>query len=271
MAMVLGALLTAQAASVADSQPLKRLILTDGSYQVATEWTKSGDRVRYYSAERGEWEELPVALVDWKATDEWNAERARSAAEELKQVTADEVAARKEAMLNTPLVAPEVRLPADGGVFLLETVAGKPVLRKVEGNKIQVDDHEGKNLLKRSINPIASRIQTIELKGPSARVRLHTAVPEIYVDVESERGLIPAEYFRIVRLERKHDLRVLAKNEEGIHGESSKEYFLHSRAEKFSGDWWKIIPLEDLAPGEYALVITSSRDDSIVWDFGVEK
>jgi len=89
---VLGLLL---GSATADAQAVKRLILTDGSYQTATEWKKSGDRVKYFSAERGEWEEIPVALVDWKATDEWNADRAKSDTEEMKQVTAEEVAARK--------------------------------------------------------------------------------------------------------------------------------------------------------------------------------
>ena len=50
------------------------------------------------------------------------------------------------------------------------------------------------------------------------------------------------------------------------------ERFLRSRVEKFSGDWWKVIPLEDLTPGEYAIVISKAEnDESVVWDFRVEK
>jgi hypothetical protein len=259
--------------STAQPQAVKRLILTDGNYQVATEWQKIGDRVKYFSAERGEWEEIPVALVDWKATDEWNSDHAKPATEELKQVTGEEVAARKEEMLNTPLVGPGLRLPAEGGVFLMEEVAGRPVLHKMAGNKIQVNDNIGTNMLKRSINPISSQTQTIELKGSAAKVRLHTVTPSIFVDMDNEQGQVPAENFRIVRLERKKDLRVLAKNTVTVAGQQNiQERYLPSRAEKFSGDWWKVIPLEDLTPGEYAIVISNGAEDaSVVWDFGVER
>src|ERR1700759_5447726 len=51
--------------------PNQRLVLKDGSYQVVTKYQKVGDRVRYFSAERGQWEELPANLVDWAATQAW--------------------------------------------------------------------------------------------------------------------------------------------------------------------------------------------------------
>jgi hypothetical protein len=275
LAAILGLWLWLGTAS--EAQAVKRLILTDGSYQVVTEWQKNGERVRYLSAERGEWEEVPDALVDWKATNEWNAESAKqaeSAAQEMKQVSAEEVAARKEEMLNDPLVAPGLKLPPEGGVFLFEETGAKPLLMKIEPNKIEVDENLGKTILKRSVIPVASQTQIIELKGAEAKVRVRNPAPSIFVDVENDGGVIPADNFRIIRMERKRDKRVLGKNTVHVTGEEElKQHFLRSRAEKFSGEWWKVIPLEDLAPGEYAIVVYAkgAEQDNVVWDFGVDK
>src|ERR1700704_4311767 len=45
-----------------------KLMLADGTYQLVREYQRNGDHVRYYSMERGAWEELPTAMVDWAAT-----------------------------------------------------------------------------------------------------------------------------------------------------------------------------------------------------------
>ena len=39
-----------------------RLYMKDGSYHSVREYETKGDRVRYYSTERSEWEEIPLDL-----------------------------------------------------------------------------------------------------------------------------------------------------------------------------------------------------------------
>src|SRR5579863_483084 len=77
-----------------------RLILKDGSYQVVSKYEIHGDRVRYMSAERDEWEELPSALVDWPATEKFEKERSTPAIPEAAAID-KETDAEREAELSS--------------------------------------------------------------------------------------------------------------------------------------------------------------------------
>ncbi len=59
----------------------KKLMLKDGSFQLVREYQIEGDRVRYYSVDSSQWEEMPADLVDWDKTKKVAEEEAGRDAE----------------------------------------------------------------------------------------------------------------------------------------------------------------------------------------------
>src|SRR5690348_18374008 len=78
-----------------------KLYLKDGTYQIIREYKVESDRVRFYSTERSDWEEVPLEMVDLKRTEtEATARKAEleKEAKELSEEDAAERAIQKEAM-----------------------------------------------------------------------------------------------------------------------------------------------------------------------------
>jgi len=176
----------------------RRLILKDGSYQLVTKYEVKGDRVRYKSAERDEWEELPSALVDWPATEKYEKDRAPSAIPEAaaldndndndrdKESDKETVAGREADVSHLPQVAPGLRLPEYSGVFLLDNFQGQPQLVELQQAEGDINPNTKANILRGALRPIASAKQTVELEGEHSALHAHVAVPSLYIKVDDE-------------------------------------------------------------------------------------
>jgi hypothetical protein len=174
--------------SHARSQELaRRLILKDGSYQTITKYEIKGDRVRYLSAERDEWEELPTALVDWPATEKYEKERAAAPAiPEAAAIDKEFKEGREAELSRLPQVAPGLRLPEDSGVFLLDNFQGQPQLVEMQQAEGDIKSNTKGNILRGALNPVASSKQSVELDGEHATIRAHITTPSIYINVDEQ-------------------------------------------------------------------------------------
>jgi hypothetical protein len=283
-----------------------RLILKDGSYQLVTKYEVKGDRVHYYSAERDEWEELPSDLVDWKATDKYEKDRAAGASvPEAAQLDKEIEHERELEEMKLPEVAPGLRLPENSGVFLLDTFQGEPQIDEIQQTAADVSN--GKTGLFR--NPLAGQKQSLALEGAHAAVQSHVDVPSLYINVDDrlnddrpsqdsnpksnstaspqqpqqpEQPIVPFDRFHIIRTEVKTDRRILGAMNLGAakrdsSGKTSEEphlgndqHVVKTTITTVAKGWFKLTPSENLAPGEYVLVEMGKEGMNLyVWDFGV--
>jgi hypothetical protein len=287
------ALLLLGALAAPAQQLAKRLIMKDGSYQLATKYEVQGDRVHYYSAERAEWEDVPKEMVDWNATEQFEKDRAAGKpAPEAVQLDKELEADRKAEEAKTPQVAPGLRLPEDG-VVLLDNYQSQPQLVIMEQNGGELNKNTKGNILRAAINPIASAKQTIELQGPHAKIISHAVTPSIFVNVQAQEDdphaapaqvqepekaqkagqpQAPWDRFRIVRAQVKGDKRIIGDVKIAVYGKVTQEgKTVPSNSEQLTGGWVKVTPTQPLAPGEYAVAEMLGKDgmNLYVWDFAV--
>jgi len=256
-------------------QLTQRLILKDGSYQPVQKYEMQGDRVHYLSADRYEWEDIPASLVDWDATRKYNDALTSGKLHTKIIETPEEKEEREKEAANSPEIAPGLNLPGSGGVFLLDVFQGKAELAEIVQNGSEVNKGARKSVLRAAINPLASNKRAFEIKGEHAQIQSHLPRPTIYIDLEgvTPNEAPPTDRYRVVRTVVKKDARVVGNVKVSVGGKVSEQIsFLPVSVSKLgTGQWIKLIPSQDLAAGEYAIVemLTPTEMNLYVWDFGV--
>lgn len=262
-----------------------KLMLTDGTYQLVREYERRGDRVRYFSAERGAWEELPASMVDWPATAKGEKETEKDSTALVEKVHRQEEGQRMDNVMDVDAslqVGENAFLPTGEGMFV------------VEGKSIRILNQIGsamKTDKMRTVAEILSPVkivpgkQTIEIPGAHAALRLNSSRPEFYLreaplDPEHqttiEQSGRPNESgpdVQLIRVKVGHNKRVL---------ESIKTLFGQAVSEnvnEIAVQRWEVAPNvyrftlgQSLEPGEYVLAeMLQGGLNLFVWEFGVDE
>jgi len=234
-----------------------KLYLKDGTYQLAREYKVNQDRVSFYSTDRGEWEDIPIELVDLKKTEaeiKRNEETLKAEATAESEEENAERAARREIR----------RVPMNPGAYL---VNGDKIEPLPQGES-KIVNNKRRSLLKAvSPIPMVSGKATVELDGAHAKTATADRTPEFYIRLSEE------ERFGIAKLADHNGNRVLEKlTIMPVTKEVVEEPDIVPTYHKQAADMlYKIWPEKPLEPGEYAVVeYTEGKTNMQCWDFSVK-
>jgi hypothetical protein len=233
-----------------------KLYLQDGTFHVVREYQVLSDRVHYYSVERGDWEDIPLTLVDLKRTESEAAARKTQIDEDARSMAEEEKAARE-------FEREKSRIPQDPGVYWLE---GKET-RVMKQADSTLHTNKGQSILKAlSPIPVVTGRATLELKGTAAATVFTNPEQEFYIQLSS------IERYGIAKLTPKGQVRIVANvTKMPVTDEIFEEPVMVAVIkQQLDNGLYKIWPKEKLPPGEYAVIeYTEGKLNFQIWDFAI--
>ena len=242
-----------------------KLYLKDGGYHVVREYQVEGDRVRFYSTERSQWEEMPTSLVDLDKTERARKMRQQEQQQETREESEENNALREQRR--------EIAsIPTDPGGYYNQD--GQVKALKMADYQV-ITSKKRRTLQILSPVPLVPGKASVVIKGTHSAFVVNESRPSFYMRLAKE------ERFGIIRLTPKKDLRVV----EDIAIVPVSKQTLEERKQMDTFDQqltdglYKVWPEKPLEPGEYALVeFTDNQDQQdigqqdielLVWDFAV--
>lgn len=237
-----------------------KLYLKDGTYQIVSQYKVQGDRVRFYTVERSEWEEIPLDMVDLKRTETEASARKAELDKDAKALSEEETAERavvKEAM----------RIPETPGVYWMDGNQAKAI--KVAESVVHTNKR--REVLKvLSPIPAVSGKATLEIDGPHSANVFTNPEQELYIQLSEP------ERFAVIKLTTKGAVRIVENLTvqpitKQIDEEPEIVDTFQQQLDNNGNGLYKIWPREKLAPGEYAVIeYTPGKLVAQIWDFAIK-
>lgn len=236
-----------------------KLYLKAGGYQLVREYQVADDRVRFYSIERSQWEEIPLDLVDLKRTQSEASAREEKLQQEAKSLTEDDEARKA-------LEKEVLRIPQDPGVYWLD----KERTHTIPAAESTVHTNKGRSALRvlTGMSQMITGKGTLEIQGAHSLNIFTDPQQEFYIQVSD------TEAFGIVKLASKTGIRVV----ENLTFQSATKDVTEEidsidivMQEMAKGGLYKIWTQNPLPPGEYAVVeYTLGKMNMQIWDFAIK-
>jgi len=244
-----------------------KLYLKDGTYQLVKSYEIQGDRVRYYSVERSDWEEIPKSLVDFAATKRAQTDQEIEQQKQVEQARKIVTEKFKVPQNNGYEIQKGFRLPIAPGVYAFD---GSRVIHLVQSTAREGSDKKRDAVAILMPAPLLKKETLVVLPGAHAAVRIYDPQPRFFVQ-DSDTWASTAV---LLPLEKKKDFRIIERLRSGIglgkSGEVRKD--LPLRRTRLAAGLFELKPAQPLAPGEYALgELVGEKLNINVWDFGVER
>lgn len=231
-----------------------KLYLKNGDYHLVREYQVLGDRIRFYSTERSDWEEIPKDLVDLDKTEGERGARQEEIKKEAKEADEEE---RAERALRREIES----IPMDPGAYYKQDDQVKALTiadYKVVTNKTR------QTLKILSPIPLVPGKASVVIQGSHSKFLISEPRPEFYFRLaKSERfgilKLTPKKTARVVE-----DVAIIPVTKENVEEQKQVDTF----QQELASGLYKVWPEKPLEPGEYAVVeYTEGEVELLIWDF----
>lgn len=237
-----------------------KLYLKEGGYHSVREYSIQGDRVHYFSTERGEWEDIPTELVDFDKTEKERKSKDVILSREAQQEAEEEKAERdqRREIASVPM-NPGAYFKVDNKIDTLPSAEYQVVTSK-----------KRRTLQILSPIPLVPGKASVVIKGEHSTYAINDPRPNFFLRLDQEQR------FGIITLVPKKGQRVVENISimpvANMAAEERKQ--MDTFEQDLGKGLFKVWPQKDLAPGEYALVEFVDKGDIndvelTIWDFAI--